>query len=224
MTPGENDCGTERPLRKDAERNRQRILAAADEVFTERGLEVSLDEVARHAGVGVGTVYRRFTDKDELVATLFAAHVNDIADKAEQALEMPDPWEALVWFLHQMVTKMADNVGLRQLILYASYAEHHVAYARQTMFPRVHTLIERAKATGQARADLAPTDVPFIALMLSTATEYAQQTRPEIWRRYLTLLTDGMCSSRHGITPLPVPALVPEEMEITMRQRIRRDR
>ena len=82
-------------------------------------------------------------------------------------------------------------------------------------------LIERAKATGQARADLTPTDIPFIALMLSTATEYAAQTRPEIWRRYLTLLIDGMCASRHATTPLPVAALAADEMEITMRQRIR---
>lgn len=208
-------------MRADAERNRQRILAAAAEMFTERGLEVSLDEVAKHAGVGVGTVYRRFADKDELVATLFISRVDEVAAAARQALEIPDPWEGLVWFLHQFATKMADDVGLRQLMLFATYAEGHVSYARRTMFPLVHNLVQRAKAGGRARADLAPTDVPFIALMMSAVSEYAQHTRPDIWRRYLTLLIDGICESRDHSTPLPVPAHGPGEMEIAMRQRIR---
>jgi AcrR family transcriptional regulator len=212
-----------RQLRKDAERNRQRILDAAAEVFTERGLEVSLDEVARHAGVGVGTVYRRFTDKDELVATLFTERINEVAAIAKQALKVADPWEGLVWFLQQFAEKLADNVGLRQLMLFASYADDHVCYARQTMVPLSHALVERAKASGQARADLAPTDIPFIALMMSSVSEYAQHSRPDVWRRYLTLVIDGMCSSRDGTTPLPAPALGPDEMEITMRQRIGRD-
>ncbi|HEY1318923.1 MAG TPA: helix-turn-helix domain-containing protein, partial [Streptosporangiaceae bacterium] len=75
MTENSADCGADvravRPLRRDAERNRQRILKAAAEVFNERGLDVSLDEIARHAGVGVGTVYRRFRTKEELIEALF---------------------------------------------------------------------------------------------------------------------------------------------------------
>lgn len=229
MTRGENDglaAGPRvslRPLRKDAERNRQRILEAAAEVFTERGLDVSLDEVARHAGVGVGTVYRRFTDKDELVAALFIERINEVAAIAEQALKIADPWDGLVWFLQQFAGKLADDVGLRQIMLFASYAESHVAYARQTMVPLAHALVERAKASGQARADLAPTDIPFIALMMSSVSEYAQHSRPDIWRRYLTLFIDGLCSRRDNATPLPAPALDPDEMEVTMRQRIGRD-
>ena len=213
-----------RPLRRDAERNRQRILTAAAEVFTERGLEVSLDEIARYAGVGVGTVYRRFADKEELVEALFTERVGEIAAMAEHALEMPDPWLALVCFLERAATVLAGDVGLRQLLLFATYAGDKVSYARHTLAPLVSALVSRAQATGKARADLAGTDVPFIMLMLSTAAEYAQQSRPKIWRRYLTLLIDGMCSSRSGITPLPVPALMPEEMESTMRQRAPRRR
>jgi AcrR family transcriptional regulator len=211
-------AGTERrPLRRDAERNRQRILAAAAEVFTERGLDVSLDEVARHAGVGVGTVYRRFADKEELVDTLFTDHVNNMAAIAEHALEMPDPHEALLWFLENWMRALAGNMGLRQLLMFATYAGDRVAYARNRFAPLVHALVARAQATGEIRADLAATDIPFIGLMLSTAAEYAQQMRPEIWRRYLTLLIDGMYASRDGTTPLPVPPLTPTEMSTVMR-------
>src|SRR5499425_2315450 len=85
-----------RPLRRDAERNRQRILKAASEVFNERGLEVSLDEIARHAGVGVGTVYRRFRTKEELVEALFIDRIEEVAALAEEAAEVPDPWSGLV--------------------------------------------------------------------------------------------------------------------------------
>ncbi len=88
--PGECDPLT-RPLRRDAERNRQRILEAASEVFTERGLDVSLDEVARHAGVGVGTVYRRFRSKEDLVEALFVDRIEEVAALAEQAAEQAGP-------------------------------------------------------------------------------------------------------------------------------------
>jgi AcrR family transcriptional regulator len=209
---------TTRPLRRDAELNRQRIMAAATEVFTERGLDVSLDEVARHAGVGVGTVYRRFADKQELVDALFFARVDELATIAERALEAPDPRLALFSFLEEWTAAMASDVGLRQLLMFASHMGDRVSYARDKFAPLVGALIQRAQATGEIRADLATADVPFIALMLSTAAEYARQVRPDIWRRYLTLLIDGMCASRAGYTPLPVPALTGEEMEATMRQ------
>jgi AcrR family transcriptional regulator len=213
-----------RPLRRDAERNRQRILAAAAEVFTEHGLEVSLDEVARRAGVGVGTIYRRFADKDELVETLFTDRIDEIAAMARRAGELPDPWTGLVTFLEQWVCLLAGDVGLRQLLMFATYGRDRISYARHSFAPLVGELVDRAKASGQARADLAPTDIPFIVLMLSTAAEYAHYSRPEIWRRYLNLMIDGMCASRPVTRALGVPALVAEEMESTMRQHSSRRR
>jgi AcrR family transcriptional regulator len=209
----------ERPLRRDAERNRQRILAAAAEVFTERGLDVSLDEVARHAGVGVGTVYRRFADKEELVETLFTGYVDDLAAVAERALDMPDPTEALLWFLEHWMEAVAGNIGLRQLLMFATYAGDRLSYARDRFAPLVNALVTRAQANGRIRADLAGTDIPFIAMMLSSAAEYAHQVRPEIWRRYLTLLIDGMFASRDGTATLPVAPLAITEMESVMRGR-----
>src|ERR1700709_2058318 len=88
----------ERPLRKDAARNRERILAAAGEVFAERGLEVTLDDIAHHAGVGVGTVYRRFRDKEELIDALFDERMDAVLTVAEQALAVDDPWLGLEGF------------------------------------------------------------------------------------------------------------------------------
>jgi AcrR family transcriptional regulator len=209
-----------RPLRRDAERNRKRIIVAAREVFTTRGLDASLDEVARHAGVGVGTVYRRFADKEALVDALFADRVDELAAIAERWLAEPDPWLALVSFLHEWVDEQAGDLGLRQMLMFATYGgASRFGVARMRFAPLVGALVGRAKAAGVVRADLEPTDVPFIALMLSTAAEYAQDSAPDIWRRYLTMFIDGISVSRDGTTPLPVSALPATEMERAIRMR-----
>src|ERR1700727_1301184 len=98
-----------RPLRRDAELNRQRILRAAAEVFTSRGLQASLDDVARHAGVGVGTVYRRFPDKESLVEALFEERIEAIVAIAEKALAEPDSWTGLVSFLESACSELATD-------------------------------------------------------------------------------------------------------------------
>jgi AcrR family transcriptional regulator len=207
----------ERPLRRDAERNRQRILQAAAEVFTQRGLDATLDDVARQAGVGVGTVYRRFPDKETLVAELFQDRIDTLVAVAEEACTGPDPWQALVSYLEYAAASMAGDLGLRQLMMFATYGKDKVAYAREQMRPAITKLVERAQAAGELRSDFNATDVPLIALMLSAAAEYACPVQPGVWRRYLTLLVDGMPPSREGTSALPAPALTPEEIEESMR-------
>jgi AcrR family transcriptional regulator len=207
-----------RPLRRDAERNRQRILTAAAEVFNERGLEVSLDEIARHAGVGVGTVYRRFRTKEELIEALFMDRLDMVAALGEEAFASPDPWAGLVSFMERMAEIMAGNLGLRQMLMLGTYGRDLVAVARQRNAPLIERLVERAQAAGQLRADIRQTDIPFIVFVLTEATQLSRAVNPEIWRRYLTLVLDGMRPAREGVTPLPVPAMLPEEMEKSMRQ------
>ncbi len=209
---------TVRPLRRDAERNRQRILKAASEAFNERGLEVSLDEIARYAGVGVGTVYRRFRTKEELVEALFMDRLDAVAAVADDAFEVADPWSGLVSFMERMAELMAGDLGLRQMLMFAAYGRDLVAIARQRNAPLVERLVQRAQAAGQLRADVRPTDIPFIVFMLTEATHLVNAANPDVWRRYLTLILDGMRPGREGVTPLPVAALLPEEMEKSMRQ------
>jgi AcrR family transcriptional regulator len=213
-----------RPLRRDAERNRQRILTAAAEVFNERGLEVSLDEIARHAGVGIGTVYRRFRTKEELIEALFMDRLDMVAALGEEAFASPDPWAGLVSFMERMAELMAGNLGLRQMLMFATYGRDLVAVARQRNEPLVQRLVERAQAAGQLRADIRQTDIPFIVFMLTDAAHLAYAANPGIWRRYLTLILDGMQPGREDVTPLPVAAMRPDEMEKSMRQAVPRHR
>jgi len=206
-----------RPLRRDAERNRQRILRAAAEVFTEQGLRATLDDVADRAGVGVGTVYRRFPDKEALVEALFTDRLDTVVGYAEQALAEPDPWTGLAFFLERAATVIAGDRGLRQILMYATYGRDRVDQARARMLPVVSAMVERAQAAGQVRADLQPTDIPLTLFMLSATSEYALHVRPEIWRRYLALMLDALRPDRAGSAELAEPALSPDEMTQAMR-------
>lgn len=201
-----------RLLRADAERNRQRILAAAAELFTERGLEPSLDDVARHAGVGVGTVYRRFPDKASLADALFDERIDALVALAEQAQAEPDAWAALVSFLERSAEILVRNRGLRQILMFAAEGHDRGICARDRMRPAIESLIERAQADGQVRADLRPTDVPIIEFMVAAAAEYAWQVRPTVWRRYLALILDALRPASASGRPLPEPELSPDEM------------
>src|ERR1700686_3320002 len=124
---------SERPLRRDAERNGLRILQAAREVFADRGPDASLDQIAPHAGVGVGTVYRRFPDKDTLIDALFEERIDEIAAAAQHALSASDPWEGLVGFLHQANALLSGDRGLRQVLL--ARGAHKAEGARAKIVP-----------------------------------------------------------------------------------------
>jgi AcrR family transcriptional regulator len=206
-----------RPLRKDAERNRVRILAAAAEVFTEQGLQATLDDVAARAGVGVGTVYRRFPDKEAIVEVLFTERFAALAGFAEQALADPDPWAGLVTFFERAAGLIAGDRGLRQILMFASYGHDRVDQARSRMLPVVSRMIQRAQEAGAVRADLRPTDVPVIEFMLGMLGDYAAAVRPDLWRRYLALILDALRPERAGASELPEPALSPDELSQAMR-------
>jgi AcrR family transcriptional regulator len=207
----------ERPLRRDAERNRQRVLAAAAQVFTERGIDATLDEVARAAGVGIGTVYRRFPDKEALIAALFRERIDNLVTVAEDALAAPDPWQGLVSYLEYAAAAMADDTGLRQLMMFGTYDRDQVCYARDRMRPVITKLVERAQASGDLRGDFEATDVKMIAFMLGSLAEYAAAVAPDVWRRYLAMLIDGLRPSRGEVSRLPARAPTPRQLGELMR-------
>jgi AcrR family transcriptional regulator len=194
--------GAARPLRADAERNRQRIVAAATEVFARQGLDASLDDVAREAGVGVGTVYRRFPQKEALVAALFEERLARLETLAVEAAASPEPWPAFVDFMRRTVELHATDRGLRELVLHEDLSRPKVCAARERIAPAVIALVERAQATGKLRADVVAADVPLVALMLSAVADFTSDIAPETWRRYLELVLDGMAA---GGAPLPPP-------------------
>ena len=101
---------------------------------------------------------------------------------------------------------MAGDLGLRQLMMFGTYDRDQVCYARDRMRPVITRLVERAQASGDLRQDFVATDVKMIAFMLASIAEYAAAVTPEVWRRYLAMLVDGLRPARDGVSELPVPA------------------
>jgi AcrR family transcriptional regulator len=213
-----------RPLRADAERNRRRILVAAAEVFAKRGLDAGLDEIAGHAGVGTGTVYRRFPDKSVLIDALFESRITAIVALAESALELPDPWDGLTRFLENSIEMQLADRGLKELLFgeACGSALGATGSARFTakldaLIPLLTALVDRAKAAGRMRSDVSVTDLVVIQFMLHGVGMFSSSVEPELWRRQLGILLDGLRAERDTATPLPlVPLTVPQLQAICM--------
>ena len=206
---------SERPLRRDAERNRQRILEAARVVFAERGLSGSHDDIANEAGVGVGTVYRRFPDKEQLIDALFEARIEEMADVARAAAENPDPWNALVGFLVRAQELQSEDRGLKEIVLGGARGTERAIAARSLIAPLVAQLLERAKTAGVVRSDVELTDLPLIQLAIGTIAESSRHVAPDAWRRLMTLVLDGL-RAEHAGRELPPPALDQEQIDAVM--------
>jgi AcrR family transcriptional regulator len=206
-----------RPLRRDAEQNRQRIMAAAREVFAQRGFDATLDEIADNAGLGVGTVYRRFPNKAALIDALFEESFARILELARAAAEQPDAWQGLVGLLSSLSELQAADRGLRDLMLSQRVSETRAAQLRDTMKPVLDPMVRRAQEQGALRCDFAAVDIPILQLMIAVACDFTRSSDPENWRRYLVLVLDALCQRRDGPTPLPRPALDEDTMEQAMR-------
>lgn len=210
-------CVTVSTLRRDAERNRARILEAAQRGFAERGLGITLDEIARLAGVGVGTVYRRFPNKELLIDALFEDRIGEVAALAEAALGDPDGWRALTGFLEGAIALLAGDRGLRELVLGSRYAQNRVEHARARFKPLVEQLVARAQEQGSLRADFRATDFPLMLFMLDAVIATTRELDPDTWRRALGIVLDGLAARRDDATPLPGSALDDDQIDAAMR-------
>jgi AcrR family transcriptional regulator len=181
-----------RPLRRDAERNRHRILEAAADAFAERGLGITMDDIAEHAGVGVGTVYRRFPNKQVLIEALFEDRMSELVAIAEGALEQDDPWEGLTAFIEGAQALQAENRGLKELMLSTPQGCERVAGVRGRLVPLTAQLVARAQASGQLREDVDREDLALIQMMLGAAADFTREIEPEAWRRMLVIIIDGL--------------------------------
>ena len=157
---------TSRPLRADARRNREAIVAAADDLFRVDGMSLQMDEVAQRAGLGVGTVYRHFPTKEALTVELVQCRVESTIGRAEQTMQDCDPAGALRRFIRDMAAVMAEDIGLRESFQMQVLADNQLdecVYYRQDLHERKLAMVRRAQEAGVVRGDLALED--FDALM-----------------------------------------------------------
>lgn len=192
------------------------MLEAARELFALKGMEATLNDVAAHAGVGVGTVYRRFATKEELVDAVFEDGIEQIVCLAEAALQQADSWDGFVWFVEQLCELTATDRGLREMVYSTAYGGYRVECARERFTPPLSKLVERARNDGYLRPDIEPTDMPIVGLLAGTVSEWAGHVEPELWRRYVALLLEGM-RHREAQNHLDVNALNESQMDEAMR-------
>jgi AcrR family transcriptional regulator len=217
MTPAPSPASAPPPkLRRDAERNRQRILQAAAEAFAAGGLGVTMDEIARRAGVGVGTVYRRFPDKAVLIDALFEERVDELVGLAEDALAHDDGWAGLVRFFEGFFAVQAADRGLKEVLLSTAHGQDRVRRARARVGPAVAALVERAQAQGDLRPDFGASDVALVHFMVGAIVDYTHDVEPDAWRRVLAIVLDGLRTRRDGPSPLATAPLGDDELDRAM--------
>jgi AcrR family transcriptional regulator len=209
------DMTSAKPLRADAERNRRKLLDAAADLFARKGLGVGLDEIARHAGVGVGTAYRRFPDKEQLIEALFDDRIEQIASLAERCATREDAYAGLVEFVEGNVELQSTDRGLKELILGSPHAIARVRAARARIEPAVESLVGRAQAAGQIRADVAHTDFALVQFMLTAISDITRDVDPDVWRRALRLVLDGLRTPEPG--EMPGPPVPRESLDAVIR-------
>lgn len=197
-------------LRSDARRNREKILAAASELFTREGAGLCMDDLARRAGVGHATVFRRFPNKEELILAMFEDRLADVAAAVEEAAGAEDPWEGIVAAMTAIAERQARDRGLMEAVGTEVFGSPRLREARERVVAPMADLLARAQEAGQVRGDLAPIDVFF----LITAAGHVSPCHfdiPDLWRRYLGVILDGIRPA--GASPLSPPAPTPAEFE-----------
>ncbi|MCK9930651.1 TetR/AcrR family transcriptional regulator [Frankia sp. Mgl5] len=190
-------------LRVDAERNRQRVVAAARELFAELGIEVPMEDVARRAGVGVGTLYRRYPTRADLIAAAFEAKMSAYADAAQQALADPDPWHGFCGYVEQICAMQAGDRGFTTVLTMTFPTAKQFESDRARAFADFTTLVERAKAAGKLRADFVTEDMPMFLMANAGVLTATTDAAPDTWRRLVGYLLQACAAP--AAQPLPDP-------------------
>jgi AcrR family transcriptional regulator len=184
------EVAPDRPLRADARRNRERILRAARAVFADQGTDAQIDDVARRAKVGVGTVYRHYPTKDALLDALVRERFDEIAALAEAALQEDDAWEAFRDLVWRSAELNALDRGFCDAI---AHHDQSAIVAACGLMPRLEVLMRRAQAQGAMRADASTEDITVMMVGLGSVVRTLPAT--DLWRRYVTLMLDGLRAS-----------------------------
>lgn len=211
MLPGvTTDSGVPRLLRRDAQRNREALIAAARKHFAKDGLGASLEQIARTAGVAIGTLYRHFPKREELAVAVFADKLRAVLEAGERGLALDDAWEGFCLFLETLCALQAEDRGFNEL----SSLDRPATGAAIEVRDRMHTvwrgLLRRAQEQGAVRGDLTFEDMFVLLWSLSRIIDATYGVAPHVWRRHLYLMLDAYRAEKAHL--LPEPPLTTEQM------------
>ncbi|SDP18249.1 DNA-binding transcriptional regulator, AcrR family [Pedococcus dokdonensis] len=189
------------PLRADAQRNRARVLNAAREAFADQGLEVPMAEVARRAGVGIATLFRRFPTRDDLITAVFSDTMARYSEAVDVALEDPDPWRGFCGYVQQVCAMQAADRGFMKVLTRTFPHDRLFEAERERAFHAFTTLMENAKAAGGLRADFVPQDLAITLMANAGVVSVTGGAAPESSPRIVAYLLQAFAAQ--AAQPLP---------------------
>lgn len=192
-------------LRRDAERNRRRLLEAARAVLGERGSDAPFEEIARRAGVGIGTLYRRFPTREALIDALFEEKALEYARASEEAIASEDAWEGFARFVERICEMQAEDRGFADVLsaTFKSSSAPAVAAAMRDANRNSQRLVARARREGVLRHDFAHQDLVWIVIANRAYLEVTRDVAPTAWRRYVALILDAARTPEGSKLPSP---------------------
>jgi AcrR family transcriptional regulator len=194
---------TDAPLRRDAEHNRQRLLKAARDIFAERGIDTPLEDIARRAGVGIATLYRRFPTREALIEAIFEEKAMEYVRAADEALNADDPWDGFRTYIERICAMQATDRGFTDVLTTTFPTAKALEAWRREGHKKASEVIRRAQEQGRLRDDFGSGDLIFILIANGAFLQATRDVAPNAWKRYVALLLDALRAG--DTTPLPPP-------------------
>ncbi|UUT35778.1 TetR/AcrR family transcriptional regulator [Microbacterium elymi] len=201
--------GTQRPRRRDAQERRDRLLAAARREFAVSGVDASLERIARDASVAIGTLYRHFPTRLDLLLAALEPRLREFVDGSERALKIEDPWEGFAAYLENLFRVQAGDRGFNDFLSRRFPGNAHTERIHDEMCRQIDDVLTRAQQAGRVRADLRRADIVTLIWSNGRMIDATRTGAPQSWRRQLALMLDAYRAERAH--PLPEPPLSEEQ-------------
>lgn len=202
--------------RRDAQENYERLLAAAQREFAARGVDASLEKIARDAGVAIGTLYRHFPDRLDLILAAFEPRLQEFLDGASNALKIDDPWDGFVSYLENLFRVQAGDRGFNDFLSRRFPGSADTERIHDQMCRQIEDVLTRAQDAGAVRPDLTLADIVNLIWSNGRMIDATSLTAPDAWRRHLYLMLDGYRAERAH--PIPEPPMTDKQLYAAMVQ------
>jgi AcrR family transcriptional regulator len=199
-----------RPLRRDAQEHRDKLIAAAQREFAAHGVGASLEKIAREAGVAIGTLYRHFPTRLDLLIAAFRPRLQEFLDGATKALEIDDPWEGFVCYLENLFGLQAGDRGFNDFLSRRFPESADTEHIHDQMCQQIEDVLTRAQQAGQARPDVTRADIVNLIWSNGRIIDATGTAAPNAWRRSLYLMLDAYRAERAH--PIPEPPMTHEQL------------
>jgi len=199
-----------RPLRRDARESRDKLIAAAQREFAAHGVDASLEQIARDAGVAIGTLYRHFPTRLDLLMAALEPRLQAFLDGADKALEMDDPWEGFVAYLENLFAVQAGDRGFNDFLSRRFPGNADTEHIHDVMCQQIETVLIRAQQAGKARPDITQADIVNLIWSNGRIIDATSAKAPTAWRRQLHLMLDAYRAERAH--PIPEPPMTDEQL------------